>query len=552
MRCLVACALLALLTACPGGDNPFVGSVEFTAPESEVFVNGSLPVRLETSPEATHIDLFVDGQGIARITWPFLYELDTRQLTEGPHELSAKAYFEHDGDSDQVLMTDPKRFIVDRTAPTATRHLPASGESYTRACGIVFHLNEPIVPASLVASLVDVSGQVVPSHAELIDDLTVRITPTGPVTAPTSWSLSLSARDRAGNALAPTPWVLEVPRILEKTLTDSPGSDEMAIARNGSDVALVYQTGLVGEAQSLTFGALCQGTRETQVEPHAGAVTLATAPDGTAYSAHNGVHVHALGSGLWGAPFATIPFATWTWATQLAIGPGNTMALGWRPQQENRCYRAGRIVAGVGEELPALPCGPEGGMASERALVLDGAQRPVFAWLERTSEGEASVRAVAWDGSSWTALGSPMPGSGYELPVLSVDALGRPVIVYTAPTMNQLLVKVWTGTAWESLPSLVGSVWAFPKRLAVSGNNLILAWEQSRNGGGFELRVSVLGAGDTEWRTDAGPFHVLGPSHWGAVSLVTDAAGWSVLAWTNPTSEGRYSIHTAWRNGSLP
>jgi hypothetical protein len=136
--------------------------------------------------------------------------------------------------------------------------------------------------------------------------------------------------------------------------------------------------------------------------------------------------------------------------------------------------------------------------------------------------------------------------------VLSVDALGRPVIVYTAPTEDQLLVKVWTGTAWESLPSVVVSVWGFPKQLAVSGDNLILAWEQSRNGGGFELRVSVLGAGDTEWRTDAGPFHVLGPSHWGAVSLVTDAAGWSVLAWTNPTEEGRYSIHTAWRNGSLP
>lgn len=95
------------------------------------------------------------------------------------------------------------------------------------------------------------------------------------------------------------------------------------------------------------------------------------------------------------------------------------------------------------------------------------------------------------------------------------------------------------------------SLW-LSEQLAVSGNTLILAWEQPRNGGGFELRVSVLGSGDTGWRTDAGPFHVLGPSHWGAVSLVTDAHGWSVLAWTNPASEGRYSLHTAWRNGSLP
>jgi hypothetical protein len=338
---------------------------------------------------------------------------------------------------------------------------------------------------------------------------------------------------------------------VEQLRPDNPGSSEMAMARNGSDVVVAYQEAAPGEqTPAIAFGSLCQSAPATRVETNTGAVALATAPDGTAYAAHHGIHVHRLDNNVWGSPTATLPFPTWTWDVRLAMGASGTMALGWRPQQENRCARAGRVVNGVAEELPGLPCGPEGGLATEPEVAVDGEGRPIFARLQRTSTGEASVRVDAWGPTGWVELGAPLPGSGYERPMLSVDAQGRPVLAYSSPAYDGILVKVWTGTAWEALPRLIAAGWAFPKQLRRSDSTLFLAWEQPRSGGDFELRVSALGPGDTAWRTEAGPFDVIGPSHWGSVGLVTDSAGWSVLAWTNPTSGGRYRIHTVWNNAA--
>ncbi|KFE58934.1 Ig-like domain-containing protein [Hyalangium minutum] len=541
-------AWLGMLVACSKQEE-FTGSLEFVSPVENSTLGERLTVQLQTAPAAAFIDLSLDGEIVARLSSPYTHELDLRQLADGAHELTAVAFFNVNGERPQLERR--VSFTRDATAPKIVARWPQAGEPFTRACGIAAEFSEIIVPDSLSVTVRDGAGASVPASLVLLGGRKLLIFPAVPAALPTSWNISIMATDEFGNVLSEGPWGLEVPRLVEGLRPDSPGSSEMTIARSGSEIVMAYQEAVPGqETPAIAFGSLCKSGPAARVESNTGAVALATAPDGIAYAAHHGIHVHRLVNDVWGDPIATMPFSTWTWNVGLAIGPGGMMALGWQPAQEYRCQHAGRVVNGTLEELTGMPCGPESGLTTEPQVVVDGAGRPVFAWLERTAAGTASVRVVAWSPEGWVQLGESFPGIGYERPMLSVDAQGRPVVAYSSPANDGILVKVWTGTDWSDLPRLAAENWAFPKKLAVSGSTLFLAWEQPRAGGDFELRVSALGSGDTAWRTEAGPFDIIGPSHWGSVGLVTDQAGWSVLAWTNPASDGRYRIHTAWNNVS--
>jgi hypothetical protein len=178
-------------------------SVRIESPVSGASTNGVVAVQVALVGAPNSIDLSVDGAVVSTLTTVTPFELDTRAMTEGSHVLSATAHYAS-GD----VTSAPVTLIVDRTAPTISTHVPATGAgNVMMSAPITVTFSEPIAAGTVgspAITLKDASGNAVPFASSLsTDGRTLSVSTTVPTDGATGFSLALAGTvtDLAGNAL---------------------------------------------------------------------------------------------------------------------------------------------------------------------------------------------------------------------------------------------------------------------------------------------------------------------------------------------------------------
>ncbi|MGE0396666.1 MAG: hypothetical protein AB7T06_08120 [Kofleriaceae bacterium] len=168
-----------------------------------------------------------------------------------------------------------------------------------------------------------------------------------------------------------------------------------------------------------------------------------------------------------------------------------------------------------------------------------------MAWTENgVRVAKRNATTGAWDafgGSPLTVAGRP--ASSQANPTMTVDAQGRPIVMFTSSngTENGIYVARWSGTAWtywgemvQATPGTVGgqSTHPYPQSIVVGGPDLVyITWTEmdaSAQEGVYVYRCtpggcSAVGRGRLEAMTGATP------GSW--PSLAVDGAGRPIVSW---------------------
>ena len=126
------------------------------------------------------------------------------------------------------------------------------------------------------------------------------------------------------------------------------------------------------------------------------------------------------------------PPAPSRWLAGLSVASSLAACFGCRGADEVLARERPKMWTAYGEPLSAIAVtSPE-----QAALALDADDRPVLAWSQRSTEGEAEyVHVWRWSGSSWQALGaalSALPGedTGANSPAIAVDPSGGVIVAW--------------------------------------------------------------------------------------------------------------------------
>jgi hypothetical protein len=196
----------------------------------------------------------------------------------------------------------------------------------------------------------------------------------------------------------------------------------------------------------------------------------------------------------------------------------------------------------------------------DTAMALDGQDNPVVAWSEEvTAGGRTSIFVYRWDGNAFTPIGNALngtsSGSAYK-PALVLDGSGNPIVAWQeSDGFNEnIYIKRWTGTAWQSVGSgaisavndTSSSPVATPARnasLAMRGNDIYVAWDEKNVEGFSAIYVwkSANGGLLTSVGADGGLVHAV-PAFTSATkpSLVLDSSGQPIVAFQEQTLEEHY------------
>lgn len=198
------------------------------------------------------------------------------------------------------------------------------------------------------------------------------------------------------------------------------------------------------------------------------------------------------------------------------------------------------------------------GNAYAPVVAVDGAGRPVVAWLQNVGFLSYRVYVKRWDGDSWEALGESASYEGLNPGGtafwLSMAVAGdRPVVcwsnatIFFTPPPNRVFLKRWTGSAWEELAgSGSGSGLTpeeasnfFPSVAVTPSGDPVVAWSK---GPQFLAASDImvrrwtgsawtgLGGSDVDRGISA---DLPETSRNGNASLVIDSAGRPIVAWSN-------------------
>ncbi|MBL7938596.1 MAG: T9SS type A sorting domain-containing protein [Flavobacteriales bacterium] len=98
------------------------------------------------------------------------------------------------------------------------------------------------------------------------------------------------------------------------------------------------------------------------------------------------------------------------------------------------------------------PAGFADGTISGVSIALDANDNPVVAYLEGHDWENCPVKVRAWNGESWTGLGSGPGGTGYRKIGLGLDQLGHPIVAFNGQFNDgTLYVRRWDGFEWQNM-----------------------------------------------------------------------------------------------------
>lgn len=208
---------------------------------------------------------------------------------------------------------------------------------------------------------------------------------------------------------------------------------------------------------------------------------------------HSGtlLRLKAWQGGAWvtGAPFNDDP-DRYAFAPSLALNAAGQPTVAFLDGNvATSDVRVKRRVGGRWQPLGGALNLRRGSYTSLPVLRLDAQGRPVVAWLEDRA-GTDTLYVKRWTGKAWQQLGGALNRVGAaEAPSLALDAQGRPLVAWTEERggVGQLLALRWTGRAWA--PLAPGPLARDPHADARSpalgvgrGGEAYLAWREAVHG----------------------------------------------------------------------
>lgn len=187
-------------------------------------------------------------------------------------------------------------------------------------------------------------------------------------------------------------------------------------------------------------------------------------------------------------------------------------------------------MGGSATYSPLLPSGGVSrttGISLDSFVAVDGAGNPTVAWTE-TVGTSFQIYVKRFNGAVWQELDGSASGDGLSnalvsvgTPSIGVDTAGNPVVAYED---GPIVVKRWTGSAWESMPSLDCE----RPSLRMDGDTPCMAVK-------IQYAIHFVRWDGTAWAfLEPDPAGINGPlSVSSDVSLALDGAGYPVIAWTD-------------------
>lgn len=176
------------------------------------------------------------------------------------------------------------------------------------------------------------------------------------------------------------------------------------------------------------------------------------------------------------------------------------------------------------------------GVVSTPALLVDGANAPIAAWLEDDGSRDA-LRAARWNGTAWDPLGAAAlnatAGDATD-PVLALDAAGTPLLAWNEG--GRVRVSGWSAGSWSAVgaATLPATASARGEYLKTENGETLLGYRDE------DGAVRMLRLSGGAW-TPLGA--AAGTSARGEIAISWD--GWSyvpVVAFFEETAPGAWSV----------
>jgi hypothetical protein len=448
--------------------------VTITSPSSGAFANGALKVEVAVANGvAEKLELLASGVLVTSLGSLRTYDWDTTAVPEGSYELVARAIM--DG---QVVASEPRTVVVDRTAPAVVARAPQPGDGNV-PFGAPFQVtfSEPMLSASMTDTgieITDSNGVSLPKHLALSADgqtMSVILDGRPPLPAPLAISLQ-GLTDLAGNALAaPGSWNFTVqvatdhtaPTVLERV--PASGEDNVAI---GTPLRVTFSEPILPDSVNdgavvVTGGGGVALSKylELSADCRALSITLAGAP-----ALPTSVNIDLPGlTDLAGN--SVVPAAT-AWSF--------TIPDWWHPWS---------LPVNDALEESAFP-----------SVATDADGSPIVTYVENVGE-KKRLFVRRWDGAAWRDLGSPLSviGDAY-VSAVAIAPDGTPVVAWVeyVPANSQQFVLIgrWNGTGWRSMSGdRIDSSQALNTNKAANEQGGVHA-----NPGGMKVALALDGVGN--------------------------------------------------------
>jgi len=449
----------------PAADLATAGTVAFEVAATGDFDSLTLEATKDWSQPAVTLATFTAP--------PYTFAWDTSTVAEGTWRVQAVArrastnpYYPSPWSSVQRSIT------VDRTAPTLASCLPLASTRANLDVGesLLATFSEDVDPASLGAVALTINGgaarAVVTAYDAAYRRLTV--TPMDEVATPAVEILALTGvKDRAGNALAADPCTFMLP-------------------------AWQFPSGTAGAASS--YG-----------------IPFSAAP--------------ALAVG-WGGPSASpaqrvLPVVAWP----SSYAWGTVGVNGWSPPLPSASYY---YSSGWMDLAASYINDPNTKSSADPQLAMTPTGDPVVAFTDLFNDGVQQVlvkRSVAapngYTSFTWSAYGGPLNRNAARVasePALALDGAGRPVVAWIEERGGALdpalYVSRWDGTWWSEVGGAVNATFtgrpSAPTVAVDSAGTLHVAWLQPDGGGGQRVRVARWNGASSAWQPLGGTLDATG------------------------------------------
>jgi Bacterial Ig-like domain/Bacterial Ig domain len=558
---LLATCCVAILAGCPTRENGnasgltcdpathlCVGTLAITSPSQTAYTNGMITIQVAATPgnnPPAEVEIRVDGTMLTSVQQPFSYVWDTKNTTEGSHQVDATATI-----GGTTITSTPVTIWVDRTPPFIAMRTPAQNATNVALSDpIQIAFSEALDPSSVSNASVSLSsgGTTISTTASLgSDGRTVGITlgAHSTLTYPATVTVSVNAaiKDLAGNSIGSLPswswtaplWV-KMPSLaatlayvaLDPTgrgivayLTD-PGSGSRTLAVAQYAAGAVWDMTIGSPAATASVAAIAVGADAAPV------VAWSDIQDTHVLAARwSGTSWNAIGGDI----EASVPAVDSVQVSSLVITPSGTPMVGWSGQRGTNSY--GYVASSSIAAWQALPPGVFAGIGSP-LLRLDSKGNPVGIF-----SGYIGVPRIIeqYETGSWTSIDSET--GLLDAAVNSQDQVVALVTVTeSSVSVFHLRVPGAPGSGFTELtPTLPtgspGTIEGGRLVFAANGNPIVLWTQEDTSSSNNRLYVARFNG--TAWDTTFGVLSGVAGNN-GSVQgadLAVDSAGEPTVAWS--------------------
>ncbi|WP_223641551.1 Ig-like domain-containing protein [Corallococcus sp. EGB] len=414
--------------------------IDWVSPETNSYTNSHVLIRVDVAgSKPERLELLVDGVVVAPLSASSELQFETWTLSEGPHAFTVRAIL-----GTHTFVSSERSINVDRTRPKIIDQTPLSGAFQVLVdAAIQATFSEPLRRESVSGQSIHLqmdSGDLAADIVLSEDGKVLTLVPGTPLPVGKLFSVVIdpAVTDLAGNPLdslsqkwswhVPSYLLLGEPLFYGKFENSGVFASSIRVGRDSRPIVAWMQHGLV----------------------HVRGWT--------------GEHWDSLGGPLNGDPSGV------AWTSVLDIDSEGRPLVAWIETEldnSNRLYVrrwTGLTWESMGSFL--VPTLNQGRMNWLQVNATIG-QAPVVAWIEDSSTQYQMVFRQ-WNGTGWESRIAPLPLQkerrlfSYDYTSFELDAMGKPVVVYSEWQSSAYVGRVWrwSGGAWEDIsPNTKDVVW---------------------------------------------------------------------------------------------